>query len=154
MLFRFAIFSALWIILDGAKPAGLIVGLPAAALASWLSARLSPPRKHRIRPAAALALAWHFICSSIAASFDVARRAFHPRMLLHPGFIEVRCTLPNGALRDAHLALGSLLPGSLPVGETKDGRITLHCLDTRQPAEEQMLRQEVLLRRAAGEIVS
>lgn len=154
VLFRFVFFTALWLTLDGAKPAGLIVGLPAAALAAWLSVRLLPPGGRRIRPGAALALAWHFIRSSIAAGVDVAWRAFHPRMPLRPGLVEAACTLPHGTRRDMHLALGSLLPGSLPVGDIEDGRVVLHCLDTRQPVDAQMARQEKLLRRALGEIAS
>jgi hypothetical protein len=50
-----------WLILDGAKPAGLLIGLPAAALAIWLAARLMPPLQARISVAPLFRFCGHFL---------------------------------------------------------------------------------------------
>lgn len=138
--------------MDGGGGAGLIVGVPAAGLAAWLSVKLLPVGGGSRRVAGLLALAWYFIRNSVVAGVDVAARVFHPHMRLSPGFAEVDCSFPEGPRRDLHLAMGSLLPGSLPVAETESGRITFHCLDTGQPMAAQMARQEEMLNRALGEL--
>lgn len=153
MVTRFAFFAVLWIVLDGGKVAGLVVGMPAAALASWLSVRLWPSGCGRLRLGtlgAMTAMGWYFVRNSVVAGVDVAARAFHPRLPLRPGFVEVDCALPEGARRDGLLALSSLLPGSLPVAETTKGRIVLHCLDTEQPTAEQMAELERKFCKALG----
>lgn len=137
--------------MDGGKPAGLVVGLPAAALAAWLSGKLLPVGGGCWRAAGLLALAWYFLRNSVVAGVDVALRVFRPHMRLSPGFEEVDCSFPEGARRDLHLAMGSLLPGSLPVEERESGRVMFHCLDTAQPLAAQMARQEEMLNRALGE---
>lgn len=147
---RAVFFAVLWVVLDGGRVAGWAVGLPAAVLAAWLSARLWPTGGARLRVGGLVALAWYFVHNSVVAGVDVAVRAFHPRLPLRPGFIEVDCVLPEGARRDGLLALGSLLPGSLPVAETAEGRVVLHCLDTEQPTAAQMAELERKLCRALG----
>jgi multicomponent Na+:H+ antiporter subunit E len=150
VLVRFGIFAALWLTLDGAKPAGLVIGLPAAALATWISVRLLPPSRSRRRFVALLSLGWHFLWGSVVAGMDVAVRAFHPRLPLRTGFITCKCGIPAGPQRDLFLGMGSLMPGSLPVAVNVDGRIVLHCLDTKQPLAEQMAEHEARLVRALG----
>lgn len=149
---RSVFFAALWVVLDGGKVTGWIVGAPAAVLAAWLSVRLWPTGVVRLRVGGLVPLAWYFVRNSVVAGVDVAVRAFHPRLPLRPGFVEVDCVLPGGVRRDGLLALGSLLPGSLPVAETAEGRIVLHCLDTDQPTAEQMLELERRLCRMLGEM--
>ena len=149
MLARFGIFVALWLVLDGAKPAGLLIGLPAAALAAWISILLLPPTRIRPRLRALLSLGWHFLWSSVVAGIDVAIRAFHPRLPLRTGFVTCECRIPTGSQRDLFLSMGSLMPGTLPVAE-EDGRIVLHCLDTQQPVAKQTADHEARLVRALG----
>lgn len=148
MLPRFTFFLGLWLVLNGPNLAGIIVGLPAAVLVSWLSTQLLPPSHRCLHLSTALFLGWFFLRNSLIAGLDVAWRAFHPHLPLRPGLVEVECSLPHGPQRDVHLAIGSMLPGSLPVADTMDGRILLHCLDTQQPVAEQMACQENLLRKA------
>ncbi len=150
MSIRFSAFLILWLVLDGVKPAGLLIGLPAAALAAWISLLLLPPSRNRPRLVALLSLGWHFLWSSIVAGVDVAIRALHPRLPLRTGFVTCECGIPTGSRRDLFLGMGSLMPGSLPVAEDEDGRIVLHCLDTEQPLAGQMADHEARLVRALG----
>jgi multicomponent Na+:H+ antiporter subunit E len=152
MLPRFGVFAVFWLILDGAKPAGLLVGLPAAFLAAWASVKLLPPGGGRLNWGALLALIWHSMRDSVVAGWDVAVRAFHPRLPLRTGFVTIPCGIPQGPRRDLLLAISGLMPGSLPVEDTK-GQIVLHCLDTDQPVAEQMNKQEARLRKVLGDAV-
>jgi multicomponent Na+:H+ antiporter subunit E len=146
---RFSAFLILWLVLDGVKPAGLFIGLPAAALAAGMSVRLLPPSRSRPRLMALLSLGWHFLWSSVVAGADVAIRAFHPRLPLRTGFVTCECRIPPGSRRDLFLSMGSLMPGTLPVAE-EHGRIVLHCLDTEQPVAKQTADHEARLVRALG----
>jgi len=150
VLIRFTIFLALWLLLDEGKLAGLVIGLPAAALTTWISLRLLSPSRVRLRPMAVLSLSWHFVWSSVVAGVDVAWRAFHPQLPLRTGFVTCECKIPAGTRRDFFLSMSSLMPGSLPVEEGVDGRIVLHCLDTTQPLIAQMADNEARLARALG----
>jgi multicomponent Na+:H+ antiporter subunit E len=148
---RFLLFLALWLVFDEGRLAGLVIGLPAAALSAWLSLRLQPASRIGLRPGACLSFGWHFIRNSVVAGGDVALRAFHPKLPLQTGFVTCDCRIPTGPGRDFFLALSSLMPGSLPVEEGEGGLVVLHCLDTRQPQAAQMADNEARLRRALGE---
>lgn len=147
---RFSAFLILWLVLDGLKATGLLIGLPAAALVAWISLQLLPPSRGRPRFVALLSLGGHFLWSSVVAGVDVAIRAFHPRLPLHTGFVTCDCGIPAGSRRDLFLGMASLMPGSLPLGEDRDGRILLHCLDTEQPVARQMADHEARLVEALG----
>src|SRR5262245_42015071 len=88
---RGAGFFAFWIVLMGAGHAG--AGLATAALATWVSLRLLPAGALQLRPAAVPALALRFLAQSVAAGWDIARRAFDPRLPLRPGFVVYRVGL-------------------------------------------------------------
>ena len=100
----------------------------------------------------------HFIWGSIVAGVDVARRAFHPRLPLRPGFVTYTCRVPAGTTRDLFLAMTSLMPGSLPTDVDERGVLLMHCLDTDQPLADQMADTEArllrALERARGECLS
>lgn len=145
---RAACFLALWIVLmPSAKPADLLLGALATTLATWASLRLLEPDAGHLRFGALLALAPHFLWQSVLAGLDVARRAFDPRMPLAPGFVEYPVELPSGLTRNTFAAITSLLPGSVPCGETR-GAMVYHCLDRRLPNVEQLKREERLFARA------
>lgn len=145
---RAACFLALWIVLmPSAKPADLLLGALATTLATWASLRLLEPDTGHLRFGALLALAPHFLWQSVLAGLDVARRAFDPRMPLAPGFVEYPVELPSGLTRNTFAAITSLLPGSVPCGETR-GAMVYHCLDRRLPNVEQLKREERLFARA------
>ena len=81
----------LWIVVDqSAKPSNLLVGVLASAAAAWVSLKLLPPASGRVRLGLLLLLLPRFLCHSLVAGMDVARRAFAPQLDLQPGFIEYR----------------------------------------------------------------
>jgi len=149
MFIRFVIFLLLWCVLDGVKPAGLAVGVVAAALATWTSLRLWPRSPLRVRFFPLLSLGRHFIWSSVVAGVEVARCAFRPRLGLRPGLVTCDCGIAPGPTRNLFLSMVSLMPGSVPVADV-DGRIVMHCLDVDQPVAAQMADNEARLVRALG----
>jgi multicomponent Na+:H+ antiporter subunit E len=141
---RTAGFLALWVVLAGAAPRDLAVGLAAAIAAAWASVRLLSPARGRLRPSlgAAARIAPHFVAQSIAAGVDAARRALDPRLPLRPGMVSCAVRLPPATLaRDCFRTLSSLLPGTLPVGETRES-FAMHCLDVAQPVAAQLADEE------------
>ena len=149
LLPRFVALLVFWLILDGAKPLGLVIGIPAAALATWFATRLIPPRGSDISPIALLEFCGHFLWGSFLAGIDVAMRALNPRLPLRTGFVSCRCGIYRGR-RDLFLAASSLMPGSLPVEEEADGVVILHALDVEQPHAAQMAENEVRFAAAIG----
>ena len=135
--------------LEGVKPVGLLIGLPAAALATWLAIRLLPLHGGHISPAGLLAFCGHFLWGSLVAGIDLAIRALHPRLPLRTGFVSCPCGILRGPGRDLFLAASSLMPGSLPV-EEGDGLVILHALDVEQPHAGQMAESEIRFARALG----
>lgn len=139
---RAALFFVVWIVVDqSAKPANVAVGVLAAAAATWASVHLLPPAGGRVRLGALLALLPRFLWQSLLAGIDVARRAFSPRLPLAPGFVEYPVGLPRGSARNAFELISSLMPGSVPTGETET-TIEYHCLDATQPVAEQLAAEE------------
>jgi multicomponent Na+:H+ antiporter subunit E len=150
-LARCAWFLGLWVVLCGTDPVGLAVGLMAAAAATWTSICLLPPVPGRMRFLSLVLLGLRFFCKSLIAGLDVARRAFDPRLPLQPGFVTYSCRLPRSPAQSVFCAMTSLMPGSVPTGLDEQGRLLMHCLDTRQPLVEQMAAEEARLIRALGE---
>ncbi len=152
-LTRGAGFLALWMVLmQSGKPADIVFGAIATVCATWSSLRLLPPASGRLRFAVLLGFVPHFLWQSVVAGVDVARRAFSPRMPMQPGFVPCPLNFPPGLTRNTFAMITSLLPGSVPSGET-DGVLIYHALDTSQPVAEQLRHEEQLLSRGlvAGE---
>ena len=135
-------FLLVWLILAGSGPADLPAGVAAALAATWVSLRLTPPG-HRtfVRPLKAGQFVLRFLIQAIIAGTDVAWRALDPRLPLQPGFATFRSRLPAGGEREVFCAITSLLPGTLPAGESAEGLI-IHCLDTSQPVATQLAAEE------------
>jgi multicomponent Na+:H+ antiporter subunit E len=145
---RALLYFAVWIVVDqSAKPANLVVGLIASAVATWASLKLLPPASGRVHVGQLLLLLPRFLWQSLVAGTDVARRAFAPRLDLQPGFVDYRTQLPPGSARNAFELIASLMPGSVPSDDTQ-GTIEFHCLDTRQPVAEQLAAEERVYARA------
>jgi multicomponent Na+:H+ antiporter subunit E len=142
-------FLGIWLALSGADPAGFPAGAFAVAAATWTSLILLPPDRLRVSPTAVAHLVLRFLCQSIMAGTDVARRALHPRLPLRPGFMGYRGQLAPGRARNTFRTLSSLLPGTLPVAADETGFL-IHCLDLGQPVAAQLTEDEMLLMRAAG----
>ncbi|HSG57839.1 MAG TPA: Na+/H+ antiporter subunit E, partial [Paracoccaceae bacterium] len=73
-----------------------------------------------------------FILRSVVGGVDVAWRAFHPRLPIDPGWIELPVTLTAGG----RVALGaelSLMPGTLVAGSDGE-RMLIHVLNRQQDA--------------------
>jgi len=139
-----------WVVLIGAKPADLAVGVVAAALGAWASVRLLPPQSARVRVGALARVALSFVAKSVVAGADVARRALSPRLPLRPGFVRYPLRLAPGPARNAFASETSLLPGTLPISDDGDA-IVYHCLDVGQPVAEQLgVEEQALARVFAG----
>lgn len=138
-------YLAFWLVLIG--PNHLVMGVVTAALASWVSLRLLPAGSIALRPVASLALFVRFLRQSVAAGWDVARRAFHPQLPLRPGFVTYPVGLLPGPARNVFATLTSLVPGTVPIGDEGHG-LVYHCLDVEQPIVEQLAAEEAALSRA------
>ena len=130
--------------------ADLVVAVLATVAATWASLRLLPLAPGRIRFGALVRLAGRFLWQSLVGGVDVARRAFHPRLPLDPGYLAYPVRIPDGPRRDAFGALTSLMPGTLPVGTDADGALVYHCLDLRQPVSAGLARDEALMADVRG----
>jgi multicomponent Na+:H+ antiporter subunit E len=148
-LARGALFFALWLAIAGWKPADLPVGLAAAAGAAWVSLRLFPAPAARPRYRAFASLVFRVLRGSVAAGFDIARRALNPRLALNPGLVSCPISLPEGTARSVFFAIESLQPGTLPTGAQCD-MLILHALDVSQPVAEGLSKDEAQFARALG----
>lgn len=147
---RGAAFLALWVVLAGAAPEGLPVGILAAGLATWASLRLMPPSGLRPRPGALVALLLRFPWQALRAGTEVALIALDPRRRPNPGTVDWTPRLPAGCAQDAFLAYASLLPGTLPAGPAQGGAIAIHALDATAPVAGPMTEEEARFARAIG----
>lgn len=148
-LARGALFLILWMVLIGVAPGDLAVGAAAALLAGWTSLALLPAGPGRLRPVALARYFLHFLWQSLLGSWDVACRAFDPRLPLRPGFVIHETALPRGPARNAFASLTSLIPGTLPVEDEGDA-LVFHCLDVGQPVAAQLATEEAAFIRALG----
>lgn len=141
-------YCLLWLLLmPSAKPTDLLIGAAAATAATLLSLRMFPPATGCLHFASLALLMPHFIWQSVLAGFDVARRAFDPKMPLQPGFVACPLGFPEGLARNTFATITSLMPGTVPCGET-DGVLIFHCIDVRDPVVQQLWAEEKLLARA------
>jgi multicomponent Na+:H+ antiporter subunit E len=147
---RAALFLVFWLMISGWAPADLPVGLAAVAGATWVSFRLLPPRRSRLRPASLATLAASFLRQSVVSGTDVASRALNPSLKLRPGFVACPLRLPEGGERSAFCALSSLMPGTLPTGANDEDELLVHCLDVGQPVAANLAAEERLFIRAIG----
>ncbi len=148
-LARTAGLLAFWVVLIGAGPGDLVVGVLTACLGAWVSVRLLPAGTLRLHPIALTALALRFAWQSVVAGWDVARRAFDPRLPMRPGFASYPVRLPPGPARNIFTMITSLLPGTVPAGDDGDA-VLYHCLDTEQPVLAQLAAEEKVLSPVLG----
>jgi len=147
---RAAPFLIFWLMISGWAPADLPVGLAAVAGATWVSFRLLPPRRSRLRLAPLATLAASFLRQSVVSGTDVAWRALNPNLKLKPGIVTCPLRLPEGGERSAFCALSSLMPGTLPTGTNDQDELLVHCLDVDQPVAANLKAEERLFIRAIG----
>jgi multicomponent Na+:H+ antiporter subunit E len=147
---RAALFLIFWLMISGWAPADLPVGLATVAGATWVSFRLAPPKRSRLRLASLGALAASFLRRSAVAGTDVAWRALNPSLKVKPGLVACPLRLPEGDERTAFCALSSLMPGTLPTGADERDELLVHCLDVGQPVAANLAAEERLFMRAIG----
>jgi multicomponent Na+:H+ antiporter subunit E len=140
---------AFWVVLIGGGPGDLVAGLLTAGAATWVSIRLLPAGNVRLYPVALGVLALRFGWQSVVAGWDVARRAFDPRLPMRPGFASYPVRLPPGPARNIFTMITSLLPGTVPAGDDGDA-VLYHCLDTEQPVLSQLAAEETVLTPVLG----
>jgi multicomponent Na+:H+ antiporter subunit E len=150
LLVRASSLFALWLIIAGAQPAEIVVGILATAAAVFVSLRLLPPGHSRISLAGTVKLLCHLLYRSFGAGFDVAWRAINPRLPLRPGFVSFKSSFQPGPKCDAFCTIASMLPGTLPAGFDRDGSVLVHCLDVRQPVTDELDIEKVAFDRAFG----
>jgi multicomponent Na+:H+ antiporter subunit E len=146
---RFAFFFCIWLIVANWKLADLPVGITAAALALWISLRLSPSQPINLRLAPFARLISRLLTCSILAGIDIARRALLPRLDLRPGFVAVPLTLQPSESRSAFLLYQSLQPGTLPTS-VEGAQLQVHCLDISLHVVEAIEADEALFKRVIG----
>ena len=61
-----------------------------------------------------------------------------------------RPQLSQGPAQTAFCTVMSLVPGTLPSGQSENGALVIHCLDVDQPVAAQSAVEEELLARALG----
>lgn len=147
---RAAALFLVWLVLTDARLADMPVGLLAAFLGALASRSLAPQTLATPRAGALLAYCVRFLRQSVLAGFDIARRAFSPSLPLKPGMARFAPSLPPGAARTLFADLASMAPGTLPTGETADGSMEIHCLDTDIDAAAQLADDEARLKSALG----
>jgi multicomponent Na+:H+ antiporter subunit E len=148
---RFALLLTLWLVLAGAAGKDLAPGIVAAALGCWVSLRLLPPARLAVRPLVLLGLLVRFPWQAVTAGLQVARLALDPRRKPQPAHVTwTPSLLPPGRARDAFLAYASLLPGTLPAGDTAQGAIVIHALTGAGTAAAAMAEEEARFARAFG----
>ncbi|HSP79412.1 MAG TPA: Na+/H+ antiporter subunit E [Myxococcaceae bacterium] len=148
---RLGLLAVLWATLVEGHPEGLAVGLLALPLAFWASLAVEPPGVPYVRPLELVrflpVLGWR----ALVGSFDVARRALHPRLRIAPGLLEVRSRLPVGPARLFLGSVVSLVPGTVAV-EVEADRLTLHLLDASPEARASALEELRYLERQVARV--
>ncbi len=123
------VLSLLWFVLAGSSVSSGFIGVPAILGGAWL-VRAGGWRSAISLKGLCRFLPW-FIYRSVAGAVDVAVRALRPAMPLHPGLVERRLQLPEGAPRVALAQVVGMLPGTLSA-DLEDRRLVVHALDARQ----------------------
>lgn len=148
-MLRGAALLAVWWALTLGEVSGLGFGVVVAVLVAWLSVRVFPPSGYRLRPLGLVLFLGYFLSRSVAAGVDVARRLLSPALPVHPGEITLTLRLPEGSPRWLLANTLSLMPGTLSALLEGD-RLTLHCLDTREPVEVDVRETERQVARVFG----
>lgn len=140
-------YYGIWVVLIGIDSVDLLVGLAAAAVATWASLVLMPRDTLGLRWSRLPAYAIRFVRLSVISGVDIAWRAFHPRLPLKPGKVLYPASQAQGASRSTFAAVTSVLPGTLALDDRNEG-LHYHCLDTDQPVESQLAEEEAAFTRA------
>lgn len=147
---RVLAFLGLWLIISGVSASDLAVGLVAALAAACASIRLLPCVDVRLNLRACARMALRLPLQIAVAGADIARRALHPALPLHPGFIRYASRLPEGLPRSAFTILVSMQPGSVPIAGHRSNDFVIHCIDDTLPVGAALEADEARLSTASG----
>jgi multicomponent Na+:H+ antiporter subunit E len=137
IVLRAGLFALLWAVLTEGRIHGLGLAMLAVGAGAWTSLALVPPRSGRLSVNGIATFVFYFLRQSLLGGVDVARRALHPALPIHPGFLDYRLRLPDGPARVFLANTVSLLPGSL-CAELRDSHLRVHLLDSRSPARDKL----------------
>ena len=149
VLWRGALFAALWWVLALGRADSWDVGVVAVALALAASLRLMPPARGRLSALGLVAFVGFFLVHSVKAGIQVAAMALRPRLDLAAGVVDVPLELPPGPARVVLAHTLTLLPGTLSVRLEGDW-LRLHVLDLRLPVVEEVREIEAAIARIQG----
>lgn len=138
-----------WVLVDGRTEAwGLgAVGTVAATAASL---RLLPSGQRHIEFVALVRFLAFFLWNSLHGGMQVAVMALRGRVGLYPAILEIFLNLPPGAPRFLLLNACTLMPGTLSVRLTDDGKLRVHVLDARLPVVAEVRALEAHIARLFG----
>lgn len=148
-LLRGAALFLVWWALTLGEVGGLGFGAIVVVLVAGLSLRLFPSSGYQLRPVGLVLFFFYFLSRSVVAGVDVARRLLSPALPVQPGEITLTLRLPEGSPRWLLANTLSLMPGTLSALLEGD-RLTLHCLDTRDPVEQDVRETERQVGRVFG----
>ncbi len=139
----FVLLLALWLLLTSGDLSSLLIGLPFIVLALW-SYRL---QRHVPYPLTfsflgTLRFVVFFLLESFRGGLDIALRVWQPRVSLSVAFYEYRLIFPQGPIRSFFMYCISLLPGTVSVCVSENGKLCLHVLDDRGAVAEDLARLE------------
>lgn len=142
--FRLLIAALIWVALTQGASSSIPIGVVVVAAAAFASALLLP--RLPWSPRGLVPFAGYFLINSLRGGFDVARRAFHPRLPLAPDVIEYAFRIKGELPRVALANMISLLPGTLGA-DLDDTRLYVHALDADRDIQSEIEDAE---RRVAG----
>jgi multicomponent Na+:H+ antiporter subunit E len=122
----FALLLLVWLALDGSG--ALVVGLVLAAAGALTGLWLVPGEPYPWHPLRLAAFLGYFVVESFRGGVDVAWRVLHPRMPVDPVYRDFDTALPAGLPRSVFVSVVNLLPGTLCVQLSDDGRVRIHAL--------------------------
>lgn len=124
----FLVYASVWLILSEAQAwgFGLVVAAAASALSLWLRLPFPPVRLLYLP----VFLGFFFV-EMLMGAWDVARRALHPGMPLHPAWVSYSFKCADPGVRLALSALVGLMPGTL-ASHIDGDMLQLHVLDQTQ----------------------
>lgn len=134
---------ALWALLSGNQ--GWEFGVPLALLATWVGVRANfdvGAVRLRYLPA----FLGFFLCELFIGGWDVARRAWHPRLPIQPQWVSYSMSSEEPRVQLLLSALVGLLPGTFAshfTGQT----LHIHALDHRQNWQDTVQQLEQHLQR-------
>lgn len=148
----FVLMLMLWLMLARGDPGTLWFGVPAAALGTAASMRLSCGRGLRVLWGLPAFIPF-FVFESLKGGIDVTRRVLHPRMSFDPVIVSFPMRLHEGPASAFFRGVVGLFPGTLCAG-LEEGRLIVHALDGDLPVLQDLERIEERVGRLFGEEIA